>query len=95
MLGNVGSPVSVEDLQYGPILSLVKQKTDVWTLVMLNLAGIGVMVWDDRSVNPDQPLVYRNTHVAVFGRNFRDLAGKVRARPMLAHVRNVPSNSTA
>jgi len=94
MLGYVGSPVSVEDVLYGSELSLVKQTTDARMLAMLNLAGIGVMAWDARSVNPDQPFVYRNTHVAVFDRNLRALAGKVRAHAMLAHVRGVPYNST-
>lgn len=93
MLGYVGSPVSVEDVLYGPELSLVKQTIDARMLAMLNLAGIGVMAWDAQSVNPAQPFVYRNTHVAVFDRNLRALAAKIRAHAMLAHVRGVPYNS--
>lgn len=93
MLGYVGAPVSLEDMLYGPELSLVKQTIDARMLAMLNLAGIGVMAWDRDSFQPEEPFTYRNTHVAVFDRNLRALASKIRANAVLAHVRGVPYNS--
>lgn len=93
MLGYVGAPVSLEDMLYGPELSLVKQTIDARMLAMLNLAGIGVMAWDSSSFRPEDPFTYRNTHVAVFDRNLRALASKIKAHGMLAHVRGVPYNS--
>ncbi len=90
MLGYLGSPVPIADLLYAPDSSLLNQTIDAQMLGMLNLAGFGLTAWDSTSHQPQEPFLYRSTQVAVFDRNLKALAGKVRSDALLAHVRGVP-----
>ena len=90
MLGYLGAPVLLDHLLYAPDSSLLKQTVNPQMLGMLNLAGFGLAAWDAQSPDPDSPLVYRSTQVAVFDRNIQALARKVRAEAVIAHLRGVP-----
>jgi glutamine amidotransferase len=92
LLGYMGAPVPVIDLVYAPDSSLLNQTLDAQMLGMLNLAGFGMAAWDAASHDPMEPFLYRSTQVAIFDRNLKALAGKVRSNALLAHVRGVPYN---
>jgi glutamine amidotransferase len=56
---------------------------------MLNLAGFGMRAWDPASHDPSQPYTYASEKLPVFDRNLKNLATKVAAGCVLAHVRGV------
>jgi glutamine amidotransferase len=58
-------------------------------LNLLNLAGFGLRAWDRSSHAPDRPFFYGSPSLPVFDRNLKNLAEKVRAECVLAHVRGV------
>lgn len=94
ILGYLGTPVLLEDLLYAPDSSLLNQTIGAQMLQMLNLAGFGMAAWDPASHDPHLPFRYRTTQVALFDRNLKALAGKLRPGALLAHIRGVPYNST-
>lgn len=85
----LGEPVLLDDLFYQPDNSLVKQSYMPKMLHMLNLAGFGMRAWDEGSHMPDRPFSYASTALPIFDRNLKQLAEKVRANCILAHVRGV------
>ena len=85
----LGESVLLDDLFYQPDNSLVKQSYMPKMLHMLNLAGFGMRAWDEGSHRPDQPYAYASPSLPVFDRNLKQLAEKVRANCVLAHVRGV------
>ena len=85
----LGEPVLLDDLLYQPDSSLAKQSYMPRMLRMLNLAGFGMLVWDRSSIDPDIPYHYGTTHLPVFDRNLKSLAGKIKANCFLGHVRGV------
>jgi glutamine amidotransferase len=58
-------------------------------LHMLNLAGFGMRAWDPGSHDPATPFAYGSDSLPVFDRNLKNLATKVAAGCVLAHVRGV------
>jgi glutamine amidotransferase len=58
-------------------------------LHMLNLAGFGMRAWDPASHDAATPFAYASDSLPVFDRNLKNLAGKVAAGCVLAHVRGV------
>jgi predicted glutamine amidotransferase len=58
-------------------------------LNMLNLAGFGMRAWDSRSHEPEHAYAYYSQQLPVFDRNLKNLAEKIRADCLLAHVRGV------
>ena len=58
-------------------------------LHMLNLAGFGMRAWDPGSHDAAAPFAYASDSLPVFDRNLKNLATKVRAGCVLAHVRGV------
>ncbi len=90
MLAYAGPPVLLEELIVKPDSSLVHQVTHARMLAMLNLAGFGLAAWDDGMADPDQPLLYHSTDVAIFDPNLRALASKLRVRSLVAHLRGIP-----
>ena len=90
MLGYLGAPVVLDDLLYAPDSSLLKQTVDAQMLAMLNLAGFGFAAWDGAWRDPQTPLCYRSTQVAVFDRNIQAIARKLSAGALVAHLRGVP-----
>ena len=90
MLAYAGPPVLLDDLIVKPDSSLVHQVVNARMLAMLNLAGFGLAAWDDGMADPDQPLLYHSTDVAIFDPNLRALASKLRVRSLVAHLRGIP-----
>ncbi|MDI1482881.1 class II glutamine amidotransferase [Polyangium sp. y55x31] len=95
VLAYLGEPIPLEDLLYKPDVSFVNQTHQAAFYTRLNLAGSGLLAWDARSERPDLPFVYRSTQLAIYDRNLRALAAKVRATALLAHLRGVPYDTRA
>jgi len=85
----LGQPVLLDNLLFQPDSALVRQSYMPKMLNMLNLAGFGLRAWDPGSHAPDQPFFYGSPSLPVFDRNLKNLAEKVRAGCVLAHVRGV------
>ena len=94
MLAYIGEPATVDDLLFQPDSSLVKQSFMPRMLRMLNLAGFGMIAWDDASYRR-QPFRYTSTSLPIFDRNLKNLAEKIQATCMLAHVRGVADSGKA
>ncbi len=90
----LGEPLLMEDVLYEPDAALVHQAVDTELMSRLNLGGFGVAAWIPDSADPLRPLTYRVPTLPNFDRNLRALAGKVRARALLAHVRGVVYDSS-
>ena len=85
----LGEPVLLDHLLFQPDSALVRQSYMPKMLNMLNLAGFGLRAWDPGSHVPDKPFFYGSPSLPVFDRNLKNLAEKVRAACVLAHVRGV------
>lgn len=95
VLAYLGEPIPVEDLLYKPDVSFVNQTHRAALLHRLNLAGSGMLAWDARSEQPEVPYEYRSTSLAIYDRNLRALARKIRATAILAHLRGVAYDTRA
>lgn len=95
VLAYLGEPILLENLLYLPDLSFVRQMHQAALLQRLNLAGSGLLAWDASSERPELPYVYRSTQLAIYDRNLRALARKVKATALLAHLRGVVYDSQA
>jgi len=95
VLAYLGEPILLEDLLYKPDVSFVNQTHHAALLHRLNLAGSGLCAWDERTEQPALPYVYRSTQLAIYDRNLRALARKVRATCLLAHLRGVGYDTRA
>jgi glutamine amidotransferase len=85
----LGEPVLLDNLLFQPDSALVRQSYMPKMLNLLNLAGFGLRAWDRSSHAPEQPFFYGSPSLPVFDRNLKNLAEKVRAACVLAHVRGV------
>ena len=85
----LGEPVLLDNFLYQPDSALVRQSTMPRMLNMLNLAGFGMRAWDPTSHQPDRAFSYYSQQLPVFDRNLKNLAEKIRAGCLLAHVRGV------
>jgi glutamine amidotransferase len=85
----LGEPVVLDNLLFQPDSALVRQSYMPKMLNMLNLAGFGLRAWDRASHQPEKPFFYGSPSLPVFDRNLKNLAEKVRAGCVLAHVRGV------
>ena len=85
----LGEPVLLDNFLYQPDSALVRQSTMPRMLNMLNLAGFGMRAWDPSSHQPDRAVSYYSQQLPVFDRNLKNLAEKIRAGCLLAHVRGV------
>ena len=85
----LGEPVLLDNLLFQPDSALVRQSYMPKMLHMLNLAGFGMRAWDPKSHDPASPYSYASDSLPVFDRNLKNLAGKVAAGCVLAHVRGV------
>ena len=85
----LGEPVPLDNFLYQPDSALVRQTYMPKMLGMLNLAGFGLRAWDPASHDPERAYAYYSQQLPVFDRNLKNLAQKVRAGCLLAHVRGV------
>ena len=89
----LGEPVLLDNLLFQPDSALVRQSYMPKMLHMLNLAGFGMRAWDRGSHEADAPFAYASDALPIFDRNLKNLASKVRAGCVLAHVRGVAYNT--
>lgn len=89
VLAYVGEPIDLEDLLYRTDSSLLRQVYAPQLMSVLNLAGFGMMAWDDRSHAPGEPFVYKTAGIPIYDRNLRSLSGKLRPTALIAHIRGV------
>jgi predicted glutamine amidotransferase len=89
----LGEPVLLDNFLYQPDSALVRQSYMPKMLNMLNLAGFGLRAWDAASHDPDHAFAYYSQGLPVFDRNLKNLAEKIRAGCLLAHVRGVAYNT--
>src|SRR5688572_18205174 len=85
----LGESVVLDNLLFQPDSALVRQSYMPKMLNLLNLAGFGLRAWDRGSHQPEKPFFYGSPSLPVFDRNLKNLAEKVRAACVLAHVRGV------
>ena len=85
----LGQPVLLDNLLFQPDSALIRQSYMPKMLHMLNLAGFGMRAWDPGSRDPAAPFSYASDSLPVFDRNLKNLAAKVAAGCVLAHVRGV------
>jgi predicted glutamine amidotransferase len=85
----LGEPVLLDNFLYQPDSALVRQSYMPKMLNMMNLAGFGLRAWDPASPSPELPYSYYSQSLPVFDRNLKNLAEKIRAGCLLAHVRGV------
>jgi predicted glutamine amidotransferase len=90
----LGEPVLLDDLLFQPDSALVRQSYMPKMLNTLNLAGFGLRAWDRGSHEPEKPFFYGSPSLPVFDRNLKNLAEKLRAACVLAHVRGVAYSSS-
>lgn len=95
LLGYLGAPVLLEELIVAPDNALIRQATDAQMLAMLNLAGYGLAAWDEAMAEPQLPLLFHSTQVAVLDANLRTLAKKLRVGALVAHLRGVAHDGSA
>ena len=86
----LGEPIGLGHVLFETDSSLVRQShTPRMMQGFLNLAGFGMVAWDPRSLNADDPFVYRVTTLPEFDRNLRVLSSKLAPTCLVAHVRGV------
>ena len=90
----LGQPVLLDHLLFQPDSALIRQSYMPKMLHMLNLAGFGMCAWSRESLNAANPFSYAVTALPVFDRNLKNLAEKVEAECVLAHVRGVAYNTS-
>ncbi len=96
VLAYLGEPLPVRNLLYDTDNSLVRQSYSPRMMnTFLNLAGFGMAAWDDRSIDCEEPFIYRATQLPGFDRNLRSLASKLAPTCLVAHVRGVTYSGDA
>ena len=90
VVGYLGRPLLLDSVLFATDSSLARQTYSPRMMAtFLNLAGFGMAAWDERSERPEEPFLYKVTSLPVFDRNLKNLAEKVTARCVIAHVRGV------
>ena len=89
LVAYLGERVILDEVLFQPDSSIVEQAVHPQLLSAMNLAGFGVVAWDDESPSADLPWTYRTAGLPFFDRNLRALSRKARATATLGHVRGV------
>jgi glutamine amidotransferase len=90
VVGYLGRPLLLDSVLFATDSSLARQTYSPRMMAtFLNLAGFGMAAWDEQSERPDEPFLYKVTSLPVFDRNLKNLAEKVAAKCVIAHVRGV------
>ena len=89
LVAYLGEQVILDEVLFQPDSSIVEQAVHPQLLSAMNLAGFGVVAWDDQSPSADLPWTYRTAGLPFFDRNLRALSRKARATATLGHVRGV------
>ena len=89
LVAYLGEQVVLDEVLFQPDSSIVEQAVHPQLLSAMNLAGFGVVAWDDGSPSAELPWTYRTAGLPFFDRNLRALSRKARATALLGHVRGV------
>lgn len=90
ILTYIGKPILIEELLYRPDNSFIQQSYNPkYMSHLLNLAGFGLAAWDHISHNPKFPYLYKTPQLPFYDSNLRNLATKISAYCLLAHLRGV------
>lgn len=89
----MGKPLRLDTLIFECDSALVNQVHDPQKLNMLNLAGFGMLAWDELDNQTQLPWQYRSTQLPMFDHNLRHLSKKISCEKLLAHIRGVPLNA--
>jgi glutamine amidotransferase len=90
VLAYLGEPIGLSHVLFETDSSLVRQSYNPRMMeAFLNLAGFGMVAWDQRSLRAEDPFTYRATTLPEFDRNLRSLARKLDPTCLIAHVRGV------
>lgn len=90
VLSYLGKPILVEELLYRPDNSFIKQSYHPkYMSHLLNLAGFGIVAWDENSYHPAKPFLYKTPQLPFYDDNLRNLASKITPYCFLAHLRGV------
>ena len=92
LVAYLGERVILDEVLFQPDSSIVEQAVHPQLLSAMNLAGFGVVAWDEESPSAELPWTYRTPGLPFFDRNLRALSRKARATAALAHVRGVLLN---
>ena len=96
VLGYLGEPIALAHVLFETDSSLVRQSHSPRMMEkFLNLAGFGMVAWDPRSVDADEPFLYHTTTLPDFDRNLRSLSSKLAPTCLVAHVRAVADGEHA
>jgi len=90
VLSYLGSPILVEDLLYKPDNSLIKQTYHPIYMRLLNLAGFGLVAWDECSYDSLIPFIYKTDQLPFYDENLRKITRKITPHCLLTHIRGVP-----
>ena len=85
----LGERVVLDDVLFEPDSSIVEQSVHPQLLSAMNLAGFGVVGWDEGSPSTELPWTYRTPGLPFYDRNLRALSRKARATALIGHVRGV------
>ena len=86
----LGEQALVENLLHKPDNSLVKQSYNPRHMQFIqNLAGFGMVAWDNHSYKARIPFYYKTEELPFFDFNLKRLSAKLHANCLLAHVRGV------
>jgi predicted glutamine amidotransferase len=89
LVAYLGERVVLDEVLFQPDSSIVEQAVHPQLLSAMNLAGFGVVAWDEQSDSAELPWTYRTAGLPFFDRNLRALSRKARATALLGHVRGV------
>lgn len=93
VLSYLGEPILIGDLLYKPDNSFIKQSYHPkYMSHLLNLAGFGLVAWEESSYNPKLPFIYKTYQLPFYDENLRNLSEKITPYCFLTHIRGVSYN---
>ena len=96
VLAYLGRPTPLDHLLFATDSSLTRQSYNPRMMAsFVNLAGFGLVAWDEVSARPEDPFVYRSTLLPAHDANLRALARKLEPTCVVAHVRGITEGLSA
>lgn len=90
VLSYLGQPILLNELLYNPDNSLITQSYNPKLMsYMLNLAGFGIVAWQQDSIQPKRPFLYHSQELPFYDQNLKNLSLKITPKCLIAHVRGV------